>query len=76
MFHRLRPLPLPMGGTASSQGPPGHQEALCTGYEFPVGLGWARSQLLPSAAPGGAGSACCKALSLCLPQFTSLDFGL
>lgn len=46
-----------MGGTASSQGSPGHQEALCTGYELPVGLGWARPQLLPSAAPGGAGSA-------------------
>lgn len=43
MFHRLRSLPLHMGGTASSQGPLGHPETLFTGYAFPVGLGWDRS---------------------------------
>lgn len=76
MFHRLRSLPLHMGGTASSQGPLGHPETLFTGYAFPVGLGWDRSRLLPSAAPGGAGSVCCKASSLCLPQLhhSILDF--
>lgn len=53
---------------------PGHQEALCTGSELPVGLGWARSQLLPSAAPGGAGSACCRHPPPVLPTLWILDF--
>lgn len=77
MFHsRLRPLPLHMGGTAPSQGSLGHPEALCTGYALPEGLGWDRSQLLPSAAPGGAGSVCCKASSPVPPSLhhSILDF--
>lgn len=77
MFHRLRPLPLPPGDAASSQGPRDTGKlcalAVCSLWvSAGTGLNYCQVQLLVEPEV----SAARPPPPLCLPQFAALDFGL